>query len=550
MNKQLLGALGICTLMLCGCTGGYKNLKDLRGETVELFPLKKNGYYLYVDSEGKEVTNAKFRTAGIFHDGIALVQDTLTQFYGYINAKGEYLIEPKYKDATIFFDDIAWVVEPDSCLKAINKEGEKLFTLPQAEGVLVYTDGVASFKNGEEKWGYIDKKGTVISEPKYEELVFFQNGKASVRTENGVMVIDKKGNILIKEGEYDEIILPDEDLPFYIIKKGDKYGVIDENNKLYINPQYDYMMFDSDERYAFIVDKKGGWCDKNGKVIIKAKYKGGRLFNKNELTTYYSSNKKYGYMDKNGKTVIMAKYEEATAFNEGRACVKKDGKWGIINIKGEYIADPQFEWILPFHGKVTVAQSGGKYGLIDAEGKYVANPDYEGFSGKLMDLSGSNIYIESDYFDMTHIINAAKDWVENVNLNANLDMLMKEYNLVEKNIKKGGQVSELQNKKRLNKYTNISTAISVNKAWNKISDGWFGYTYQLNKEAIPDYYLFNIELKGKAYIKRANISEAIRTVLGMKSDTYQGQINGKSIEIMYDEKDASVIYIKVSSNVI
>lgn len=39
----------------------------------------------------------------------------------------------------------------------------------------------------------------------------------------------------------------------------------------------------------------------------------------------------WGFIDKQGDIVISLKYEGAVDFSEGRALIKKDGKWGYIN---------------------------------------------------------------------------------------------------------------------------------------------------------------------------------------------------------------------------
>ena len=48
-------------------------------------------------------------------------------------------------------------------------------------------------------------------------------------------------------------------------------------------------------------------------------------------------NKKCGYTDKNGKVIIKAKYDRAWKFKNGLTKVKLNGKYGYINEKDESI---------------------------------------------------------------------------------------------------------------------------------------------------------------------------------------------------------------------
>ncbi|MBF7048142.1 WG repeat-containing protein, partial [Campylobacter volucris] len=51
---------------------------------------------------------------------------------------------------------------------------------------------------------------------------------------------------------------------------------------------------------------------------------------------------KWGFIDKNGKLIIEAKYDNAYDFSEGLARVELNGKWGFINKKGEIAIDTKY----------------------------------------------------------------------------------------------------------------------------------------------------------------------------------------------------------------
>ena len=62
----------------------------------------------------------------------------------------------------------------------------------------------------------------------------------------------------------------------------------------------------------------------------------------NTLFTY-KENGKYGFKDKDGKVVVEAKYDDATEQNDcGYVAVKKDGKWGSLDQFGNVVVEPKY----------------------------------------------------------------------------------------------------------------------------------------------------------------------------------------------------------------
>ena len=75
--------------------------------------------------------------------------------------------------------------------------------------------------------------------------------------------------------------------------------------------------------------------NKEGKKVDKVEvYSSNSLFSKME-------NNKWGFSDKNGNMIVNAKYDKVTEFNEyGFAAVQKDGKWGSIDKNGKEVIEP------------------------------------------------------------------------------------------------------------------------------------------------------------------------------------------------------------------
>ena len=94
-----------------------------------------------------------------------------------------------------------------------------------------------------------------------------------------------------------------------------------------------------DENYVRAYsDSQMQYFDKTGKAV-----KNTEVFKENKIYSY-SQDGKFGFCDKDGKTIIEAKYDIVSELNEyGFAAVKQEGKWGVIDENGNVIVEPSYE---------------------------------------------------------------------------------------------------------------------------------------------------------------------------------------------------------------
>lgn len=86
----------------------------------------------------------------------------------------------------------------------------------------------------------------------------------------------------------------------------------------------------------FEVDKKFGFLDKNGKVVIPAVYDLAMFFHNGYACVGKKINgkMKYGCINADGALVIPFIYNDTFSFNDGIALVTKDGKTGLTDVFG------------------------------------------------------------------------------------------------------------------------------------------------------------------------------------------------------------------------
>ncbi len=110
---------------------------------------------------------------------------TAPSLMGYIALDGEWVIEPKFASAGFFIEDLAPVSYGSGW--SVTSVGQWSYS-PVHEDV----------KKVDQMWGFIDRKGDIVVQFKYDQVQHFSEGLAAVRTGDLWGYIDKHGNEVIK----------------------------------------------------------------------------------------------------------------------------------------------------------------------------------------------------------------------------------------------------------------------------------------------------------------------------------------------------------------
>lgn len=249
-----------------------------------------------------------------------------------------------------------------------------------------------------------------------------------------------------------------ETINYFLFVQNNKYGVIDRDGQVVVEPNFDIIEIPNPSKDVFIcknnydVNKKEYSVqvfDKNKNQILYQYYiveaielnsvDDNGFYEKNVLK--YKSNGLYGLIDFSGKKLTKAEYEsiEGFEFNEGLMLVKKSGKYGIINMNGAVVVKPKYDEIYSdkyYDENVGYKNSGYivglktdngmRYGYIDAERKMLLKNEY------------NDIYRIEEKKDSTYLIafkdgkagiynkkkNILKHEYEDIEYNAQNDLLM------------------------------------------------------------------------------------------------------------------------------
>jgi hypothetical protein len=192
------------------------------------------------------------------------------------------------------------------------------------------------------KWGFVDKEGTIVIEPRFDAADSRGAGEGLIAVE-----VDGKWGFINSAGEM--VVEPQFDHACYFreglapVKVGRKWGCIDASGKMVIEPQFDIPLWFS-----------------QGLARVKV---GGRWW----------------YIDRSGKDAFPARFDFASGFSQGLAAVKVGDKWGYVDRTGDMAIEPTFSHAFKFSSGLAVAKAAGKAACIDRTGKAVIDLDFDGF---------------------------------------------------------------------------------------------------------------------------------------------------------------------------
>lgn len=335
------------------------------------------GGYCLIDQTGRTVVSlSQYRGIDIFSDGLARARRD--KKWGYIDQTGKLIIDCLF-DYTSFFSDGITEVQNDGKWGFIDKTGKIIIDCQFEETRSFSTNGLAMVKK-DGKWGFINKTGKMVISNKYDDASsFYDSGLAVVEKDGKKFCIDESGKTM----PFDEVRESSKN-GLAAVRKGNKWGFINQNRKLVIDCQFDGATNFSDDGLAG-VNKEGkrGYIDQTGKVVIDLQFEQVWEFYKGYGTVLKGG--KLGVVDRTGRVIVDYLYDAISFFPaEGLTPVKKNGKWGFVDITGKLVADCQFDKVEYFRDGLCAVMKGDKWGYIDETGSIAIGIqfDYAGFTNK------------------------------------------------------------------------------------------------------------------------------------------------------------------------
>ena len=188
---------------------------------------------------------------------------------------------------------------------------------------------------------------------------------------------------------------------YYSLFTENKWGIIDSNGNVIINPSYQEMIkVPNNKKDVFLctydINNESGEYktkalnSKNEEIFTQYnQIEALENINKNNDLWYEENvlkvkkDDKYGLIDLTGKEIIPCEYENITVISGIKNSIKiqKDGKYGLVTTEGNIILEPQYTDILnlgeDYKNGYIVINEEKKYGVVDYLGKQILECKYE-----------------------------------------------------------------------------------------------------------------------------------------------------------------------------
>lgn len=329
--------------------------------------------------------------------------------YGYINYRGSKIVKPIFTQlerVTEISDDknIYFIAFKDGQAGLLKNNKEIVNYEYEDIQYNVLSDVFIIQRNG--KYGANTREGKTILYPEYSS-VYTGGIYINAVKDNVIEVFDLQGNKI--ETDINSKIKTENSNYYITIDKNNIYKVVDANENVIINNDYNYMEYLPGDYFIVARDSKNGVVDINGKSVIELKYdsisrinetnilqaetnKSIELYNLNmkKITTMSNATIKevkddkeyillfsendFKYLDKDGN---ILKAQEL--FKENNLFAKNvNGKWGFVDKNGNLKVQNKYEVVTDFnkYGFAGIKKD-GKWGVIDQEGHIVQEPIYE-----------------------------------------------------------------------------------------------------------------------------------------------------------------------------
>ena len=427
-----------------------------------LLKILKENKYAIIDINGNEILPAEFDEISSLYKG-----NTINYFavekngkVGYINYTGDLLIDIEYEKEYYFteFNEGLVLLKKGAKYYFINEQGETVQTI-QAQKLYNFSNERALIKrnnffgyidvNGDEvieckflnafsfgetgyarvdfkgKWGYINKSGNYIVEPKFDSfdvlIDYTYNSDLKVFTPR----IDKLFGIIAPDlGKFDCVCKYNRIHPLsdkYIAAKLEKkWGLIDLNDEVLIPFDYDQIKIVQSLKRIFarkgkkwlvfafenpsaLLDKVDEWYAMKDSIVVKKKDRHYIVYDVGEKEVsidsvntdihswygdksffYYNKGNLKGIMSSDGSVIIETTYDEISKvtsrmpdLNMSKLIeVKSGGYKGVLNYEQEVIIQPEYEDI-SYMGDYFIKKLNKKFGFQNLNGNYFTDCIYD-----------------------------------------------------------------------------------------------------------------------------------------------------------------------------
>ena len=359
----------------------------------------------FINSDGIFIIQPQYDDVRDYNDeGFAIV--SAKNKYGLINTSGDFIVKLRYNSIESLKGNLFVVVDNDGS-SLMNSEGV-ILTKKHYDFISDFYSkrAVCSYtKDNISIYGYLDTKGNEVIPCKYTYATEFHKKKAVVKkAEYKYELIDTEGAVI---NNFDFYYLGKYSQGLMAFQENDKskYGYIDENKKIKINPQY-----------------IGAQPFENSHAVVGVS----------------NSFNKYGLIDTKGRFTIKPEFSEISYLGKDRYSVGTPksanelylgSKYQLYNSEGIKLVNKHFDKIYEYKGILASVCDMDKTYFINTDGKKINSLPLVVGCGQMQVKSGI-VEVENDM--KTYYTNYKGDIIYKQNIMFDLN---EKYSITEKKYK-------------------------------------------------------------------------------------------------------------------
>lgn len=288
----------------------------------------------------------------------------LNNKYGIMTQDGLIIKKNEYKQI-INLDEKMYLLLTEKELVAYNIEKNKEFKL---EGMSIIGENLYKIlKNN--KYGIVDSEFNTIVEP-VNNRIENKNDRILIINEDKLEVLNINENMKIKEirNSFQEVTVGVGNTIYF--KTDDKWGILENNGEILIDPKYDRFVNLNDENLVIGYIKNETYLINLEKKIEK-RIDYDNYSKESESTIMVMKNNKIGYINDSGEEIMPLKYDGGFYFSKNRDFIqlKENEEWKLLNTVTFEEKKLPYTDIGEFVEGYMVAEKNQKYGYIDGNGE-------------------------------------------------------------------------------------------------------------------------------------------------------------------------------------
>jgi len=352
-------------------------LTEYQGERLPFMITKSNETHLFgvIDDRGKERAMAAYDRLEVRNGAYLVGRSGL---WGALDSSGQRVVPVAYDRIEISYYDPRYYLVRRQGSGGLHRKGDEVPVVPllydMADVCTPRTFTVR--KNG--RYGLLDRHAGMLIEPVYDTIYYHHGMDWIVTGDKENYTLRNTRDLSSPSDTYEYIDDYCEEMT--IVKKENRYGVLDNKGKEIIPLIYDSISRYSNGTAVVRHDNKYAVADRNGRFLIPFSLvfvEIGDFHQERARAARFNLmseriKKQYGFIDKQGNTVVPFIFEDGhDRFSNGLAGMRYKGYWGYIDTQGNKVINFQYDTVTRFsHGRAMVRER-DVIRVIDTRGRII-----------------------------------------------------------------------------------------------------------------------------------------------------------------------------------